>query len=157
MKKGNTDFDFILSIALFSIAYVSIFTFLPYITLSSSDQSDFILHESDYLSTILVKSPGYPKNWTDINNVVKLGFSYYDNTYYPNILDYKKIESLTGVTCNSLRTKTEIDLNFSINIKADISYNCTGTIPDYARRIDRTAYTFNGTHYIPTVFQLYTW
>ena len=155
--RGSTDYDFILSIALFAVVYVSIFTFLPYMTLSSSDQQDLLFHESDYLSSVLIKSPGYPKNWTDVNNVVKLGLSYYETTYYPNILDYDKVQNLTGVTCNSLRAKSDIDLNFSINVKADYNYNCTGSIPDYARRVDRPVQIYNGSSYEPAVFQLYVW
>ena len=157
MKRGSTDFDFILSIVLFSMAYFSLFTFLPNMTLSSSDQSDLLLQESGYLSTVLVKSPGYPENWANINNADKLGFGYYNITYYPNILDNDKVQSLTTVTCNSLRAKTDINLNFSINVQTTTGFNCTGTIPDYARRIDRAVYTFNGTHYSPAVFQLYVW
>ena len=160
-KKGTVDYDFILSIGLFAVAYVSLFTLLPYINISSVDSADSLLQESNYLSTILVKYPGYPKNWTSINNIKSIGLSYYDNTtYYPNILDLTKIKQITTASCTSLKSTTGITINLLINIKLNngSNYNCTGTKPNYSREIQRPVMVYdNNGNYESGILELYTW
>jgi|GEM_PF-2365341 len=160
-NKGSVDYDFILSIALFTIAYISLFTLLPYINISSVNSEDNLIQESNYLSTILVKYPGYPKNWTNTNNMISIGLSYYDNiSSYPNILDLNKINQITTTSCNSLKPKTDVTTNFIINIKLNngSNYNCTGTKPSNARETQRPImiYDYNN-NYKPGVLELYTW
>ena len=160
-KKGSIDYDFILSIGLFAVAYISLFTLLPYININSVASQDHLIQESDYFSTILTKYPGYPKNWTSISNVKSIGLSYYDNvSYYPNILDLTKIKQITTASCTSLKTKTEITTNFLINVKLNngSSYNCTGTKPNYSREIQRPIMVYdNNGNYEPGILELYTW
>ena len=160
-KKGTVDYDFILSIGLFAVAYVSLFTLLPYINMSSIDSADSLLQESNYLSTILAKYPGYPKNWTSISNVKSIGLSYYDNTtYYPNILDLTKIKQIATAGCTSLKPKTGTTINLLISIKLNngSSYNCTSTKPNYSREIQRPVMVYdNNGNYEPGILELYTW
>ena len=159
--KGTVDYDFILSIGLFAVAYISLFTLLPYINISSIDSQDNLMQESNYFSTILAKYPGYPKNWTSISEIKSMGLSYYDDvSFYPNILDLNKIKQIATANCNLLKPKTEITANFLINIKLNngSNYNCTGTKPSYAREIQRPimVYDYNG-NYEPGTIELYTW
>ncbi len=159
--KGTVDYDFILSIGLFAVAYISLFTLLPYINISSTDTQDTFLQETDYLSTVLVKYPGYPKNWTATVDMKSIGLAYYDNTTtYPNVLELTKIKAITSTSCESLKPKTGTTMNFIINIKLNngSNYNCTGTKPNYSREIQRpiTAYDGNGNYY-PGTLQLYCW
>lgn len=161
MKKGTIDYDFILSIVLFVIAYTSLFTLLPYINTSATDTEDYLIQESNYLSTVLAKYPGYPKEWTDTSQVQSLGLSYYDNTsYYPNIIDLKKAQAITKVNCSSLKPKTAATIDFYISIKLNNGtyYNCTGTKKNYSREIQRPIMLYNDDgNYYPGVLELFTW
>ena len=159
-RKGSVDYDFILSIGLFAIAYVSLFTLLPYINSTSITTQDNLIQEANYLSSILIKTPGYPKNWTSTSDVYSLGFCYYDNTsYYPNIIDLNKVKALTSVSCSSLQEKTEVKTSFAINLKLNngTSYNCTGSVPDKARLIERKVMVNANKIYMPGKIELYMW
>jgi len=156
--KGIAGYDFVISLALFAIIYLYLFNFMPFLTTGSRSSTDILLEETRQLSDEIVKSAGYPENWTSINNMEKLGLCYYNKLTYENILDEKKIEEIAGVNCSDLETKTITNMKFAIEIKTQTGpYCCPASIPPKARVMQRTAYVFDGYASTPALVKVYTW
>ena len=163
MKKGVLNIDFIVAFILFIVVYFSIFQSMLFFSIGSREAPDELLMESRYFSDILVKSGGYPKNWTEISpiSLEYLGFAYYNRTTYPNILDKKKVEELTSQNCLDLLEYTDLTINFIVIIETEkgISYGCIAAVgsPSDVRTIERVVYLFDGQNYTSSKLILQTW
>ncbi len=156
--KGISGYDFVISLALFAIVYLYLFNFLPFLTTGARHSNDVLLEETMQLSNAIVKSAGYPENWTTVSSMELLGLCYYDKVTYERILDKKKLEAVTGANCSDLKPKTTTNLNFAFEITTRYgTYSCTATIPQTARIMQRTAYVFDGYASTPAVVKVYTW
>jgi hypothetical protein len=151
--------DFVMAIILFVSVYAVLYTILPSATISFKDTPDPLATASYYFSDSLVTAPGIPANWSTVAQMTRLGLAYGTNaTSYPNIIDAKKIGAIDGVSCASLRAKTDITLNFSIQVEADNkNYSCVSAIPGIARLIERIGYVKNNTKYHPAKIKIWTW
>ena len=76
----------------------------------------------------------------------------------PNILDYTKLKAINGTSCDSLKSKTIMNVNFKINVKTSkANFSCTAAAPASARLIERVVSVYNGYNYESGVLQLYMW
>ncbi len=156
--KAAVDYDFILSIVLFSIIYVYLFTFFPFLTTGAKDVSDELLTEANYLSEVIVKSPGYPKNWTNISEVELFGLAYYNQTYYPNLISIEKTKALNQTNCSELWSKQFTTVAYAVRVKTSSDeYSCIGDIPSSARKIERYACLKDNYSCIPCIMEVYSW
>jgi hypothetical protein len=156
--KGDIDYDFIFAFVLFLSMYLSVFNIIPFLTISSNEEPDSLSMEASYLSEQLVKSPGEPFSWNTVSSNENLGLAYYFYTYKPNVLDYSKLLAINGTSCDSLKAKTIMNVNFMINVKTQkATLNCTGTPSSTARLVERIVTVYDGYGYWPGTLQLYVW
>ena len=157
--KGNMDVDFVMAVILFVSVYGLLYTLLPSATISFRNMGDPLGPASQYFADVLVTTPGIPPVWNSTANVNKLGFAYGNNiSSYSNIIDAAKFTAINGVSCSTLKPKTDITLDFAIQIETSrINMSCTATIPKTARLIERLGYLKNGTNYDAAKIKIWTW
>jgi len=136
-----------------------LYVLLPAATISFKKTPDPLATTSYYFSDVLVTTPGIPAEWTSVSGVSRLGFAYGNNvTSYANILDARKVGAIDGQACSNLKTKTDLLLDFAIQVESSSkTYSCTATIPGIARLIERAGYLKNGTVYSPIKIKIWTW
>jgi len=157
--KGNLDVDFVMAIILFVSVYGLLYTLLPSATISFRNMADPLNPASQYFADVLVATPGIPPTWNSLANVNKLGLAYGNNvSSYANIIDATKVAAINNQLCSSLESKTDITLDFAIQIETSrASLGCNATIPKTARLIERIGYLKNGTNYDPAKIKIWTW
>jgi hypothetical protein len=157
--KGDINVDFVMAVILFVSVYAMLYVLLPSATISFKKTPDPLATASYYFSDVLVTTPGIPAEWTSVSGVSRLGFAYGNNvTSYANILDARKVGAIDGQACSSLKTKTDLLLDFAIQVESSSkTYSCTATIPGIARLIERPGYLKNGTAYAPIKIKIWTW
>lgn len=157
--KGDLNVDFVMAVILFVSFYALLYTILPSATIGFTKNPDPLATASYYLADSLITTPGTPFNWSSMSDATRLGLTYSTTFFdYPNILDAKKVGALNSQTCSSLKSKTDVTLNFAIVIETDsATHSCTATIPKKARLIERVGYVKNGTNYSPAKIKIWTW
>jgi len=157
--KGDINVDFVMAVILFVSVYAMLYVLLPSATISFKKTPDPLATASYYFSDVLVTTPGIPAEWTSVSGVSRLGFAYGNNvTSYANILDARKVGAIDGQACSNLKTKTDLLLDFAIQVESSSkTYSCTATIPGIARLIERAGYLKNGTVYSPIKIKIWTW
>lgn len=158
MKKGSLNVDFLLAFALFIIVYTNIFSIFFFFTTSSQDIPDELYMESTYFSSVIVDYAGYPKDWSSFSDVQSLGFAYYNYTTFMNIVDKRKILAITSQSCSSLKSKSDLNVNFKIVFGTNTSnHSCTGAAPAGARKVERVVYIYDGQNFSSGKMELYIW
>ncbi len=157
--KGDINVDFIMAIMLFISVYAMLYILLPSSTIDFKKTSDPLATASYYFSDVLATTPGIPAYWNTTADVSRLGLAYGTNsTSYPNIIDARKIGAIDGQSCSILKSKTDLLLDFAIQVESSSkTYSCTATIPVTARLIERVGYLKNGTAYTPVKIKTWTW
>lgn len=130
--KGFTETDMVVSLALFLIFLMVISVSLTSHFSSFKSGNDEEILESQARDTInmMVKSPGFPKNWeNDVNSIESFGLSYHSYFTRANLLDFRKINASNSVAYDDLVSILDlkdvkiiiedIDLNVSYVIGSD--------------------------------------
>lgn len=125
MRRGTLNYDFIVATILFLIVYVTMIQTSIYSFANIGQGADIFTEESDVLTGLLVKTPGYPVDWESINEVDQLGLTLYRRGNNPNILDFKKLEKINETDCAALKKLTPVKARVDIEFTAgNTTYAC---------------------------------
>ncbi|MBS3060647.1 MAG: hypothetical protein J4432_04020 [DPANN group archaeon] len=137
-RRGNYNFDFIIALAFFLGFYATIFTILPYYEVQPTIIEDPLKEESAYLEHVLIRTPGYPSNWTTLSEVQRIGLAVENETIEYGILDSNKVLAINAQDCSALQHLSGITTNFKIRIETgSTSYECNTSISGAARYLEK--------------------
>lgn len=159
-RRGAIEYDFVIATVLFLTVYAMLFASMPHISVNFRSLEDPAHTAAVYLSEKAVASPGYPKAWTSIASASELGFAYYNGQLFANVLDANKVGQLPAYSCASLASKTPLSnkLSFKIRVEnASVGFECTASVPQNARVVERPAYLKNNSLFLPYKVKVWTW
>ncbi len=158
-EKGTVSYDFIVAIVMFITIYATLMLTVTYPLTDTRVRRDQFEGETFLLTDLVTKNPGYPANWTQMDQVELFGLALHKEGNNPHILDMGKLVELNNTDCITIKEKVPLDsyLYISMDVQGRV-YECNVEGQVAPERHEKTSfYVWNGTEYLMGQGRIHVW